>query len=39
MELVANPATPWPDWQAPVGTSRDLANNQIMERAVEGGLL
>ena len=34
MKLVANPPTPWPNWQAPVSTRK--TRPAIMERAVEG---
>ena len=35
MNLVANPPTPWPNWQAPVSTRK--VRPAITERAVEGG--
>ena len=34
MKLVANPPTPWPNWQAPVSTRKTRPT--VMERAVEG---
>ena len=37
MDLVVNPPTPWPNWQAPVSTRKTRPT--IMERAVEGGSL